>query len=79
MAIGPVQLLVLSFPEPNFSGEIVAELKTNKRPSNMKPDEAIVYDFVTELTAKHQNSKSATSTPPWVPITCILSRAGMSS
>jgi len=26
MAIGPVQLLVLSFPEPNFSGEIVAEL-----------------------------------------------------
>jgi 4-carboxymuconolactone decarboxylase len=33
--------------------EIVAELKTNKRPSNMKPDEAIVYDFVTELTAKH--------------------------
>jgi 4-carboxymuconolactone decarboxylase len=33
--------------------EIVAELKTNKRPSNMKPDEAIVYDFVTELTTKH--------------------------
>ena len=32
---------------------IVAELKTNKRPSNMKPDEAIVYDFVTELTTKH--------------------------
>ena len=26
MAIGPVQLLVLSFPEPNFSGEIVAAL-----------------------------------------------------
>jgi uncharacterized membrane protein len=26
MAIGPVQLLVLSFPEPNFSGEILAEL-----------------------------------------------------
>jgi 4-carboxymuconolactone decarboxylase len=36
-----------------LSPEIVAELKTNKRPSNMKPDEAIVYDFVTELTAKH--------------------------
>jgi len=33
--------------------DIVAELKTGKRPSNMKPDEAIVYDFVTELTAKH--------------------------
>lgn len=36
-----------------LSPEIVAELKTNKRPSNMKPDEAIVYDFVTELTTKH--------------------------
>jgi 4-carboxymuconolactone decarboxylase len=36
-----------------LSPEIVAELKTSKRPSNMKADEAIVYDFVTELTAKH--------------------------
>jgi len=36
-----------------LSPEIVAELKTGKRPSNMKPDEAIVYDFVTELTTKH--------------------------
>lgn len=26
MAMGPVQLLVVSFPEPAFSGEIVAEL-----------------------------------------------------
>jgi len=25
-------------------------LKTNKRPSNMAEDEALVYDFVTELT-----------------------------
>jgi 4-carboxymuconolactone decarboxylase len=33
--------------------DIVAELKTNKRPSNMKADEAIVYDFVTELATKH--------------------------
>jgi 4-carboxymuconolactone decarboxylase len=36
-----------------LSPEIVAELKTSKRPSNMKPDEAIVYDFVTELTTTH--------------------------
>jgi len=27
MAIGPVQLIVLGFPEPNFHGEIVAELE----------------------------------------------------
>ena len=33
--------------------DIVAELKTNKRPSNMPPQEAAVYDFVTELTTAH--------------------------
>jgi 4-carboxymuconolactone decarboxylase len=32
---------------------IVAELKANKRPANMPPEEAAVYDFVTELTTKH--------------------------
>jgi 4-carboxymuconolactone decarboxylase len=33
-----------------LSAEIIAELKTNKRPSTMADDEALVYDFVTELT-----------------------------
>ena len=33
-----------------LSPEIVAELKANKRPSNMPPQESVVYDFVTELT-----------------------------
>ena len=33
-----------------LSPEIIAELKLSKRPSNMAEDEAIVYDFVTELT-----------------------------
>jgi 4-carboxymuconolactone decarboxylase len=33
--------------------DIVAELKANKRPSNMPPEEAAVYDFVTELTTQH--------------------------
>ena len=36
--------------------EIVADLKAQKRPANMKPDEAVVYDFVTELTNSHQVS-----------------------
>jgi 4-carboxymuconolactone decarboxylase len=36
-----------------LSPEIVAELKTNKRPSSMPPEESAVYDFVTELTTKH--------------------------
>ena len=33
-----------------LSTEIIAELKAGKRPSNMAEDEAVVYDFVTELT-----------------------------
>jgi 4-carboxymuconolactone decarboxylase len=36
-----------------LSPDIVAELKTNKRPSNMPPEESVVYDFVTELTTTH--------------------------
>jgi 4-carboxymuconolactone decarboxylase len=32
------------------SPDVVNELKANKRPSNMTPEEAVVYDFVTELT-----------------------------
>lgn len=39
-----------------LSPDIVAELKANKRPANMKPDEAAVYDFVTELASKHEVS-----------------------
>ena len=38
-----------------LSPDIVTELKANKRPSNMPPQEAVVYDFVTELTTKHQS------------------------
>jgi len=33
-----------------LSPEIIAELKASKRPSGMAEDEAVVYDFVTELT-----------------------------
>src|SRR6202035_5165025 len=33
-----------------LSADIIAELKANQRPSNMAEDEAVVYDFVTELT-----------------------------
>jgi 4-carboxymuconolactone decarboxylase len=36
-----------------LSPDIVAELKAGKRPSNMPPEEAAVYDFVTELTTSH--------------------------
>jgi 4-carboxymuconolactone decarboxylase len=36
-----------------LSPDIVAELKANKRPSNMPPEESVVYDFVTELSTSH--------------------------
>src|SRR3979411_1452179 len=39
-----------------LSPEINAERKANKRPSNMAEDEAVVYDFVTELTATQKVS-----------------------
>jgi 4-carboxymuconolactone decarboxylase len=39
-----------------LSAEIIAELKASKRPSGMAEDEALVYDFVTELTATHKVS-----------------------
>jgi 4-carboxymuconolactone decarboxylase len=35
---------------------IVAELKADKRPANMAADEAAVYDFVTEITTRHEVS-----------------------
>jgi len=36
--------------------EVVADLKAQKRPANMKPDEEVVYDFVTELSTTHKVS-----------------------
>ena len=33
--------------------QIIADLKANRRPANMQPDEAAVYDFVMELTTQH--------------------------
>jgi 4-carboxymuconolactone decarboxylase len=39
-----------------LSPAIVAELKNNKRPTSMPPEEAVVYDFVNELTTKHEVS-----------------------
>src|ERR1700689_5575253 len=39
-----------------LSPDIVAELKANKRPANMPPEEAAVYDFVTELTTRTEVS-----------------------
>jgi 4-carboxymuconolactone decarboxylase len=39
-----------------LSPAIIAELKASKRPSGMAEDEAVVYDFVTELTSTQKVS-----------------------
>src|SRR4029077_13447137 len=39
-----------------LNADIIAELKANKRPSSMAEDEAVVYDFVTELTTTQKVS-----------------------
>jgi 4-carboxymuconolactone decarboxylase len=36
-----------------LADSIIADLKANKRPADMSPEEAVVYDFVTDLTTKH--------------------------
>src|ERR1700722_8375580 len=39
-----------------LSANVIAELKDGKRPSDMAEDEAVVYDFVTELTTTQKVS-----------------------
>jgi len=39
-----------------LSPDVIAELKAGKRPGNMAEDEAITYDFVTELTTTQKVS-----------------------
>jgi 4-carboxymuconolactone decarboxylase len=36
-----------------LSAEIIADLKANRRPAVMQPDEEAVYDFVMELSTQH--------------------------
>lgn len=38
---------------------VIEELKAKRRPGNMQPDEAAVYDFVTELATTHKVSDAA--------------------
>jgi 4-carboxymuconolactone decarboxylase len=39
-----------------LSEKVAADLKANKRPDSMQPDEAVVYDFCTELAKNHEVS-----------------------
>lgn len=39
-----------------LSEQVAADLKANKRPAGMQADEAVVYDFLTELSTRHEVS-----------------------
>jgi 4-carboxymuconolactone decarboxylase len=39
-----------------LSDAVAADLKANRRPATMQPDEAVVYDFCTELSQRHEVS-----------------------
>jgi 4-carboxymuconolactone decarboxylase len=49
-AHGPLAL------KAGLSPAIIADLKANRRPAAMQPDEAAVYDFVMELSTRHEVS-----------------------
>ena len=55
MAIGPVQLIVLGFPHPNFHGEIIAELENLRASDTVRViDSLAVYkDAQGEIEVEH--------------------------
>ena len=55
MAIGPVQLIVLGFPDPDFHGQIIAELERLRESDTVRVIDALaVYkDAAGEIEAMH--------------------------
>ena len=60
MAIGPVQMLVLGFDEPNFTGKIAAELDRLREHEFVKIVDALVVQQGRERQ-RSPRSRSATS------------------
>jgi uncharacterized membrane protein len=60
MAIGPVQLIVLGFKNPNFHGEIIAELERLRASDTIRViDSLVVYkDAAGELEVEHLSNLS---------------------
>jgi uncharacterized membrane protein len=60
MAIGPVQLIVLGFKNPNFHGEIIAELERLRESDTVRViDSLVVYkDASGELEVEHLSNLS---------------------
>lgn len=61
MAIGPVQLIVLGFRQPDFHGEIVAELERLRQSDTIRVIDALaVYkDAAGEIEVEHLSTLSA--------------------
>jgi uncharacterized membrane protein len=60
MSIGPVQLIVLGFPHPNFHGEVIAELERLRQSDTVRVIDALaVYkDADGELEVEHLSNLS---------------------
>jgi uncharacterized membrane protein len=60
MAIGPVQLIVLGFPDPDFHGEIIEELERLRQSDTVRVIDALaVYkDAAGEIEAMHLSNLS---------------------
>ena len=60
MAIGPVQLIVLGFSQPDFHGEIIAELERLREADMVRViDSLVVYkDADGELEVEHLSMRS---------------------
>jgi len=59
MAIGPVQLIVLGFNEPDFHGEIIAELERLRESDTVRVIDALAVHK--DADARSRSSISATS------------------
>jgi uncharacterized membrane protein len=60
MAIGPVQLIVLGFPDPDFHGEVIEELERLRQSDTIRVIDALaVYkDAAGEIEAMHLSNLS---------------------
>jgi len=60
MAIGPVQLIVLGFKEPNFHGEIIAELERLRESDTVRVIDALAVhkDAAGEIEVAHLSNLS---------------------
>jgi uncharacterized membrane protein len=61
MAIGPVQLIVLGFDQPNFHGEVIAELERLRQSDTVRVNDALaVYkDATGDIEVEHLSNLSA--------------------